>query len=473
MPETDEVDVFEIVMNQPRTGYRKRLSLSQLQTLKKFDNHNKIRNLTKTTRHGSLDLITRLGADVQKDYKNMTAKDVNDWLDRNIKPSSRVEYQRKFHKFFTWLGKNPKKWFVKIENAESRVIDPSEIWSPQEVFNLVKAYSEIQYRALVMTLFDSEGRVSELCSVCIKDVEFKAGNASVFFPESKTKRRRIDLLFSAKDLLDWYNIRKAQAKSLDEPLWLSKCNRNRNQRLTPSGVTEILKYGCKLLGTKKRLHPHLLRHSMASYLRRLGFPDALHRIRMGISENSTVLNRYTHFTDTQVFEAAKKAIRIKTDEPVKEAPNPLIGVNCPRCGTINRISDTLCYKCWLSLDLENSSMEYELLEMFRSRFTKAAELDKLFKQYLHFKEDLVLLESFKQLIVSSKEINTDIVKRYFVKTFKLTDEGINYFLESLVNENVVEIRENIIIVDSENLDKLIQVCKDFLEVDDKYKVSKE
>jgi site-specific recombinase XerD len=267
MPKPDEIDVFELVMNQPRTKYHDKLTPTQQKTLKSFYKIDKIRNLTNITIGNQLNQMAKLGVDTKKEYKDMTKKDVNDWLNRNIKPSSRQVYQRNFNKFFKWLGKNPKKWFIKIENAGSKVIEPSNLWTPEEVESLIKVYPDFQHKAVVATLYDSEARVSELCSVNISDVEFVAGNATIFIRESKTQKRRVELLFASKELLNWYNLRKAQCKSLDEPLWLSKCNRNRNQRLTPGGVTEILKYGCKLLGTKKRLTPHLLRHSMTSYLR--------------------------------------------------------------------------------------------------------------------------------------------------------------------------------------------------------------
>jgi site-specific recombinase XerD len=449
------------------------LSQNQVKILKKFDEYNEVKNLKRNTRDCELRTVLQLGLFTKKDFEDITKEDCNAWLNRGISPYSRVTYQLYLGKFFKWMGRDTKDWFTKIENAYDKVIDPSELWSPEDINNLIKVLPEVQSRAMVATGYDGELRVSELCSMNISDVEFIAGNATIFIRESKTKRRRIELLFASRELLNWYNIRKAQCESLDEPLWISKSNNNRNRRLTQSGVYEILKYGRKLLGIDKPCNPHLIwRHSMASYLRSKGYPDSEHRIRMGLAPNSPVLDKYTHLTDSQIGDGAKKAFGVKDIEVKKEEPNPLLGKRCPRCSTINRVSDTLCSKCFYSIDLLNTSLEIELLEMFRTRFTKVANLDQLFKQYRFFKEDLVLVEAFKQLVMGSNEIDTEIIQRYFTKNFGLTDEGVNYFLESLLGEEIIEIKGDVYLVDTVKLDKHIENCKEFLKLDDKYSIQK-
>jgi site-specific recombinase XerD len=447
------------------------LSQNQVKILKKFDEYNEVKNLKRNTRDCELRTVLQLGLFTKKDYEDITKEDVNAWLNRGISPYSRVTYQLYLGKFFKFMGRNIEGWFEPIKNAYDKTIDPSDLWSPEDINNLIKVYPEVQNRALVATLYDSEARVSELCSMNISDVEFRVGNAVIFLRESKTQPRRVELIFSTRELLPWYNIRKAQGQP-NEPLWISKANNNRNGRLTQSGVYEILKYGRKLLGINKPCNPHTFRHSMASFLRSQGFPDALHRIRMGLGFNSPVLDRYSHFQDSQIGEGAKKAFGVKDIEEKKEEPNSLLGIRCPRCGTINRSSNELCEKCYYSISYENTALEIELLEMYRTKFTKVANLDQLFKQYRFFKEDVVLLESFKQLLMGSDKINTEVLRRYFIKNFGLTDDGVNYFLESLLTEDIIEIKGDSILVGTMKLDKHIENCKEFLKLDDKYSISK-
>lgn len=465
-------EVFDELIHRPRAHFLRRLTKKQQETLEKFDEYNQVKNLTRNTRMNQLTAIGHLGDYVKKEYQDMTKEDVSNWLNRKITSYSRVTYQLYLGKFFKFLGKDVDGWFEKIENAYDKIIEPSSLWSPEEIDPLIRVYPEVQYRAIVATGYDSEARVSELCSMNNEDVEFIAGNATIFLRESKTQRRRVELIFATKELVPWYNLRKEQAKPTD-PLWISKCNRTKNQRLSQGGVYEILKYGTKLLGTNKHLNPHLLRHSMASYLRAKGYPDALHRIRMGLAPGSNVLERYTHVTDAEVSKGAKTAFGVKTDEPVKEEVNPLLPRKCPRCGTLNRTANTLCSKCFYSIDYENTNMELELLEMFRTEFAKATNLDVLFHQYRSHKQEMNLLEHFKSFLHGNTTIETELIRQYFSNNFRLTDDQIVEFLQILMGEGVIDtIGDNVFILGMENLDEYIQKSKEFLSLNSKYIISK-
>ncbi|MHA1200834.1 MAG: tyrosine-type recombinase/integrase [Candidatus Heimdallarchaeaceae archaeon] len=460
-------EVFDFLINRKRMSYLRTLTLKQQKTLREFDEYNERKNLKRATRENQITVLGHLGDDVKKEYQNMTKDDVNNWLNnKDIKPYSRHVYQLYLQKLFKWLGKDVEGWFEKIENAYDKVIAPSELWSPEEISELIIRYPEVQYRALTMTLYDSEARVSELCSMNVQDVEFVAGIATIFIRKSKTQVRRIELIFATKELIPWYNLRKEQAKPTD-PLWISKCNRRKGRRLSQGGVYEILKYGRKLLGTNKHINPHLLRHSMASYLRKNGYPDALHNKRMGLAPGSKVLERYTHVSDMEVSNGARLAFGA---EPIQKKAeyNPLLPKKCPRCGTDNRSTDTLCSKCFYSIDYENAEKELTILEMFKCNFAKATNLDTIFHQYRHYKQEMNLLEHFNNILHGNTTVETEKIRQYFRNNFKLTDGQIIEFLQILAGERVIDIvGDKVFILGMETLEEYIQTSKEFLEINKK------
>lgn len=460
-------EVFDFLINRNRMSYLRNLTLKQQKTLRAFDEYNERKNLKRATRENQITVLGHLGDDVKKEYQNMTKEDANNWLNnKDIKPYSRHVYQLYLQKLFKWLGKDVKGWFEKIENAYDKVIAPSDLWTQEEIKELIIRYSEIQYRALVATLFDSEARVSELCSMNVQDVEFVAGIATIFIRKSKTQERRIELIFASKELVLWYNLRKEQAEPTD-PLWISKCNRRKGRRLSQGGVYEILKYGKKLLGTNKHINPHLLRHSMASYLRKNGYPDALHNKRMGLAPGSKVLERYTHVSDMEVSNGARLAFGAEPIEKKAEY-NPLLPRKCPRCGTDNRSTDTLCSKCFFSIDYENSEKELTILEMFKCNFAKATNLDTIFHQYRHYKQEMNLLEHFNNILHGNTTVETEKIRQYFRNTFKLTDDQIIEFLQILAGERVINIvGDKVFILGMQTLEEYIQTSKEFLEINKK------
>jgi site-specific recombinase XerD/ribosomal protein L40E len=406
-------ELIQQILERPRSKFLKRLTENQLKTLTEFDEYNFYIHLAINTRENQLKLIGRLGNDVKKEFQEMTKNDVVDWLKNiNINAYSRLTYQLYFQKFFKWLGKDTKDWFEKIKNAYDKTIAPSDLWSPEEIQELIKVYPETQYKALVATLFDSETRVSELCSMHVCDVEFVNGIGVIYTHESKTIKRRIELIFATEYLIPWYNIRKSQADKND-PFWISKCNRTKNKRLTSSGVYEILKYGCKLLGTTKHLHPHLLRHSMASYLRKNSYPDALHKKRMGLASSSMTLERYTHVSDADVSRGARQAFGAEPITPIKQERNPLLPIKCPRCGAVNVSSDKVCKKCFYSIDYENTERDLTILEIMKSRFLEFEKIDleKLVKNYRNLKEETKRVQTIFDVFEFDDVVTNDVIQR--------------------------------------------------------------
>jgi len=142
------------------------LSQKQYKILNDFDEHNKI-NCKDGTRNLYLDSVIRLAIESGKEFEDITKEDVAKFLRRDINKYTRHQYQIYFGKFFKWLGKDIEGWFVPIKNAYDKVIDPSSLWSPEEINALIKVYNETQHRALVAVLYDSEARVSELVHVNI------------------------------------------------------------------------------------------------------------------------------------------------------------------------------------------------------------------------------------------------------------------------------------------------------------------
>jgi len=456
-------ELFQDIINRPTTSYLRNLTTTQLSTLNEFEKYNEYKNFAQQTRERQLKLVARLGVETGKEFQDMAKEDVVNWLrSKDIKPYTLQTYQLYCQKFFKWFGKDIKGWFEKINNAYDKVIAPSELWSPEEIEELIKVFPEIQYKAVVATLFDSAARVSELCSMNIEDVEFVNGIGVIYLRESKTQRRRIELIFATEYLVAWYNVRDAQGEPSD-PLWLSKCNRNRGRRLTQGGVYEILKFGRKLLGTSKKLHPHLLRHSMASYLRKNGYPDALHKKRMGLKPHSFVLERYTHVSDAEVSEGARNAFGAEPVKPVKQKENPLIPKKCPRCGAHNNITDKICKKCYYSINYENTERDLTILEIFKSRFLELERIDieSLIKNYRNFKEETKNME----LILEAFEVSDEVTNYVIQWKLGLKGDECLGILQYLISCKLITMTgDKVYLINRGEFQRFITVYKRYVEV---------
>jgi len=124
---------------------------------------------------------------------------------------------------------------------------------------------DIRDRALILFLADSGCRVGGLCGLRVGDVDLEARRALV-----REKGEKSRLVFfqepTAGALAAWLEIRPE-----DKGTWVFVSFKGGYERLTPSGVYNILAARGKRAGCKGPVNPHAFRHAFArAYLTRGG-----------------------------------------------------------------------------------------------------------------------------------------------------------------------------------------------------------
>ena len=97
-------------------------------------------------------------------------------------------------------------------------------------------------------------------------------------------------------------------------------------------------------GIKKRVHSHLFRYYLSSYLASKGMQESQMSIYFGYSPQ--MASHYTKLSDVN------DTIARLNGQPVKETirRDLLASKVCPKCGTVNEFSNKLCSKCLEELD---------------------------------------------------------------------------------------------------------------------------
>ena len=129
------------------------------------------------------------------------------------------------------------------------------------------------YKSLILTLFESCARISEVLNLKLGDVVFssvvdKEGHrkliATLHFKRSKggVKKQPVVLVMFASELKRWVDNHPYKG---DKQAWLFPSPYNQGEPVTIDSVEYILWNSGKRLGIKKRLNPHWLRHSGLSF----------------------------------------------------------------------------------------------------------------------------------------------------------------------------------------------------------------
>ncbi len=157
------------------------------------------------------------------------------------------------------LGKDwPKEEIVCAKSPKRLPI----ILSRDEVRQLFAARHRIKTRAMLMTLYGAGLRVAELVNLKITDIDSK--RMVIRVEQGKGQKDRYVMLSSV--LLD---ILRAYWKAHKPTCWLFP-GYDRNQQLYGRTVQHICATAARRAGLRKRLSPHVLRHTFATHLLEAG-----------------------------------------------------------------------------------------------------------------------------------------------------------------------------------------------------------
>jgi len=332
-----------------------------------------------------------------KNFKEVTREDmikiIGDMnfsnLSEHTKKGTKV-FLRKFYKFIRGVegkGKYPEEvdWYtVTISNANTKI--PEELLTEEEMFNIIKAGKTDRNRALIAVLCESGCRVGEIGSMQIKHLTFEEHGARITVC-GKTGMRKILVIKSTPYLQSWLNSHPLR-DNLEAPLWINY----QNKILSYSAIGEILKDSAKRAGIKKRVYPHLLRHSRATIMAKC-MPEATMKHYLGWAQSSKMAGVYIHLSGKDTDEAILAVNGIKIDK--KETDSPLKPKICIRCSKVNGATDKFCSICSLPLDekVANKIIEADF------------ERDSMNKLMNELVKDKEILELLTKKIKENKTLN--------------------------------------------------------------------
>ena len=276
-------------------------------------------------------------------------------------------YVVSLRKFLRWLwGYVPQVPWLRTSVKVNKL---PEVLSEDEVRLLIAHAGGVRDRALVATLYESGARVGELLSLKVGDVVFD-GYGAVVRLSGKTGMRRVRLVAYSKLLADWLNAHPEPEP--DAPLWVKPDGKPLGYQL----VRRVLKRAARRAGIRKRVYPHLLRHSRATHLANY-LTEAQMKEFFGWTQSSRMAGVYVHLSGRDVDEAILAMYGLKRREDGRSGPRL-----CAKCGELNPPTSLVCSRCGTSL---SSCDELVREDMERRRADEIMDMlmeDEEFRSFL-------------------------------------------------------------------------------------------
>ncbi len=238
--------------------------------------------------------------------KQITVDQINTYLIELIRRTGMSASQQNQRinaiKFYYEKVQGLEKMYFRIERPKKEQRLP-QVLSKQEIGDILKQLGNIKHRMIVSLLYSAGLRRSELLSLRVEDVH--SSRNQLHIRNAKGKKDRYTLLSDKllEDLRDYYRQYKP-AEFLFEGAT--------GGQYSAASVAAILKRAAKAAGIRRRITPHMLRHSFATHLLEQGTDLRYIQELLGHSSSKTT-EIYTHVSNSNI-----SRIRNPIDEILKK-----------------------------------------------------------------------------------------------------------------------------------------------------------
>jgi Site-specific recombinase XerD len=294
------------------------------------------------------------------EYRSMTIVDVysgiealKNGLSTKGKPFSqntRHDFMRILKQFLVWLVENeyvplPEKKVMRIKVPPTNPMTKtaSQMLTPEEVQLLYKACYRSYDRAMITMIYEGGLRIGEAASMKWKDLTFNK-NGIVANVNFKTNIPRYVPIIAGKEYITQWRMDYPGTPEGDAPVFI-------NYRGTPlrneAAIAQLRNLG-RRAGIKKRLTPHLFRHSRITHMIQEGVSESIIKMIMWGSVHSKMLQTYAHLTGKDIDREMRRIYNLETVEEMRQKSvlEPQI---CRHCHMIMPPAAEYCAICGESL----------------------------------------------------------------------------------------------------------------------------
>lgn len=326
-----------------------------------------------------------------KDFDSWDEDDVVSILaaveERDYKPGTKNEYRKTLKRFvrFQYGDDSPLLRLIKQKRDDSK---KPEIVSEDDVLRMIDAAKNPRDKALIAVAYEGGLRIGEVAGLRIGDVSWDREMRARIKVRGKTGERVIPLVMSAPYLWRWLEIHPFK----DDPsaiVFCSLSNRNYGGMMGYYSLWKLFVGIGRKAGIKKRVNPHMLRHSRATVLANF-LTEAQMCEYFGWRQGSDTPRVYVHLSGRDIDRAVMRVYGFEDDveESLKAKPK-----KCPRCGKMNSPTDRYCSRCALLLD-----------EGERARFE--IESEKVVEKLVE-RASPELLENVREMILLVRKVRED------------------------------------------------------------------
>jgi len=246
------------------------------------------------------------------------------------------------------------------DNLKKNEMKAPDVLTEDEAMAMVRSADKPRDKAFIAVLYEGGFRIGEALTARVGDVEFD-GNGARLKVHGKTGSRTVRLITSVPLLARWLEEHPFR-NDPNAPLFASLVRSNKGTKAMDYEHTlKMLKETAVKAGIKKRIYPHLFRHSAATRDARYLTESEL-KLKYGWSGGSQMAQVYVHLSGADLD---NKLLAIYAGRPIETIKPKFAPIICARCGAENTPGQRYCGRCGAPLsaqELAKGTVEVEALK---------------------------------------------------------------------------------------------------------------
>ena len=313
---------------------------------------------------GCLLLYARM---LNKDFDQVTRQDVEGLIGRLVTAqppySSQTlgTYKSILKNFVIWVvqpdqfpTKNPPAivaWITAhVRTRDKKKLERKDLLTPEDIEKLLNVCHNTRDKALIAMLWETGARVAEIGNLQLKHVT-KRDHGYTLDLNGKTGQRSPLIISSAPYLATWLNNHPFRDDP-EAPLWVHYQYKKTPEHLKNDAIRHVLDRYFQRAEIKKPFHPHVFRHSRATYVLAQGIMgEQSAKTYFGWTPASDMLATYSHLIDQDANNAILRENNLTPQQLVQRDLQP---ITCRICNELNQARAEYCTRCGAVLDLKKA-----------------------------------------------------------------------------------------------------------------------
>jgi len=317
-------------------------------------------------------ILGRCAVILGKDFETVTREDVehivSTLMSQGLRPATMATYKSVLKRFLCYAllpNDFPKittpppqvAWMrTHVRRADQHRLARTELLTPQDIKGLFGICHNPRDTALIAVLWETGGRIGEVGNLQLKHV-LRSQHGYSLDLSGKTGERNPLIISSAPALTQWLANHPFRDQP-DAPLWVHYQYTDEPRHLKYASIRYLLIRYFARAKVAKPFHPHIFRHSRATYVLAAGLMnESQAKSYFGWTPDSKMLATYSHLIDQ---DANNAILRENNLTPARQQQDLLKPLLCHVCKELNVPEADYCTKCNAVLNLKRAYEHQQL-----------------------------------------------------------------------------------------------------------------